>query len=103
MAQYNNTSHNSHQSNQDRTTALIPNSVLFNRKGNSSNTPSCPLSGKNAPAINYMNIETLVKFISEKGRKLPRRVTGVSAKNQKKLNKAIKIARVLALIPYSAS
>ena len=99
---YNNSSHSSYRSDQDRTTALIPNSVLFNRKNNTSNVPSCPLSGKDAPIISYTNIETILKFLSENGRIYGSRLTGVSAKNQRKLTVAIKRARALALIPYSA-
>jgi len=60
----------------------------------------CPLSVPNAPAIDYKNIELLKKFISEGGRMLPSRITFVCAKKQRKLKNAIKIARVLALLPF---
>ena len=59
---------------------------------------SCPLSGKNAPAIDYKNIKLLKKYISESGRILPSRVTSVSLNKQKDLAKSIKRARLLALI-----
>ena len=59
---------------------------------------SCPLSGKNAPDINYKNIKILKKYISESGRILPSRVTSVSQKKQKELSRAIKRARILALL-----
>ena len=59
---------------------------------------SCPLSGKNAPDINYKNIKILKKYISESGRILPSRVTSVSFKKQRELAKSIKRARLLALI-----
>ncbi len=49
----------------------------------------------------YKNPKMLVRFISERGRILPRRITGVSAKTQRMLKSAIKIARVLALLPFS--
>ena len=58
----------------------------------------CPLSGKDAPIINYKNIKLLKKYISESGRILPSRVTSVSLKKQKELARAIKRARLLALI-----
>ena len=58
----------------------------------------CPLSGKNAPAIDYKNIKVLRKYISESGRILPSRITSVSLKKQKELSKSIKRARLLALI-----
>ena len=59
---------------------------------------SCPLSGKNAPDIDYKNIKVLKKYISESGRILPSRVTSVSFKKQRELAKSIKRARLLALI-----
>ena len=59
---------------------------------------SCPLSGKEAPDIDYKNIKVLKKYISESGRILPSRVTSVSFKKQRELAKSIKRARLLALI-----
>ena len=59
---------------------------------------SCPLSGKNAPDIDYKNIKILKRYISESGRILPSRVTSVSFKKQRELAKSIKRARLLALI-----
>ena len=59
---------------------------------------ACPLSGKNAPKIDYKNIKLLKKYISESGRILPSRVTSVSFKKQRELSKSIKRARLLALI-----
>ena len=58
----------------------------------------CPLSGKNAPVVDYKNIKLLKRFISESGRILPSRVTSVSLKKQKEVSKHIKRARLLALI-----
>jgi len=59
---------------------------------------SCPLSGKNAPVIDYKDIKLLKKYISESGRILPSRVTSVSLKKQKELARSIKRARLLALL-----
>ena len=59
---------------------------------------SCPLSGKNAPKVDYKNIKILKKYISESGRILPSRVTSVSLNKQKKLSRSIKRARLLALL-----
>ena len=59
---------------------------------------SCPLSGKNAPEIDYKNIKLLKKYTSESGRILPSRVTSVSFKKQRELARSIKRARLLALI-----
>ena len=59
---------------------------------------SCPLSGKNAPIIDYKNIKLLKRYISESERILPSRVTSVSLNKQKELARSIKRARLLALL-----
>ena len=59
---------------------------------------ACPLSGKNAPKVDYKNIKILKKYISESGRILPSRVTSVSLNKQKQLSRSIKRARLLALL-----
>ena len=61
---------------------------------------SCPFSGPNAPKIDYKDTRLLQRFISERGKIVPSRITAVSAKKQRELSKAIKRARFLALIPY---
>mgnify|MGYP000964703997 CR=1 FL=1 len=82
---------------------LIPNSVLFNKKSNAKRGSNCPLAGKEAE-IDYKNLGLLLQFTSENGRILPSRITNVvSAKSQRKLKRAIKVARQLALLPYAAS
>ena len=58
----------------------------------------CPLSGKNAPDINYKNIKLLKKYVSENGKILPSRITSVSQKKQRELSRSIKRARMLGLI-----
>ncbi|MGO4889036.1 30S ribosomal protein S18 [Anaerobacillus sp. MEB173] len=50
--------------------------------------------------IDYKNVDLLKKFVSERGKILPRRVTGTSAKYQRQLTTAIKRARQIALLPY---
>ena len=50
--------------------------------------------------IDYKDVDLLKKFVSERGKILPRRVTGTSAKYQRKLTVAIKRARTMALLPY---
>ncbi|HAJ18511.1 MAG TPA: 30S ribosomal protein S18 [Rhodospirillaceae bacterium] len=61
---------------------------------------TCPFSGPNAPAIDYKDVKTLQRFISERGKIVPSRITGVSAKKQRALSTAIKRSRFLGLIPY---
>ena len=58
----------------------------------------CPLTGKNAPEIDYKNIKLLKRYVSENGKILPSRITSVSQKKQRELSQSIKSARILALI-----
>ena len=61
---------------------------------------SCPFSGPNAPKIDYKDVRLLSRFLSERGKIVPSRITAVSAKRQRELALAIKRARFLALLPY---
>lgn len=61
---------------------------------------SCPFSGPNAPAIDYKDTKLLSRFVSERGKIVPSRITAVSAKKQREMARAIKRARFLALLPY---
>ncbi len=64
---------------------------------------TCPFSGANAPKIDYKDAKLLSRFISERGKIVPSRITAVSAKKQRELAQAIKRARFLALLPYVVS
>jgi len=64
---------------------------------------SCPFSGQNAPAIDYKDVKLLQRYISERGKIVPSRITAVSAKKQRELARAIKRARFLALLPYAVT
>ena len=68
--------------------------VFFRRR------KSCPLTGPNAPVVDYKDVKLLQRFVSERGKILPSRITAVSAKKQRALSQAIKRARNLALLPY---
>ncbi|MDP6517741.1 MAG: 30S ribosomal protein S18 [Alphaproteobacteria bacterium] len=72
----------------------LPRRPFFRRR------KSCPFSGTNAPKIDYKDVKLLQRFISERGKIVPSRITAVSAKKQRQLAKAIKRARFLALVPY---
>ena len=61
---------------------------------------SCPFSSKNAPIIDYKNVKLLEKYISEKGKIIPSRISFVSGSKQRLLSKAIKKARTLALLSH---
>ena len=61
---------------------------------------SCPFAGPNAQIIDYKDTKLLSRFVSERGKIVPSRITAVSAKEQRELSLAIKRARYLALMPY---
>ena len=63
----------------------------------------CPFRANKDLVIDYKNIDMLARYVTERGKILPSRITGVSAKYQRKLKKAIKRARAGALLPYAAS
>ncbi|MGR3723495.1 30S ribosomal protein S18 [Abyssibius alkaniclasticus] len=62
---------------------------------------SCPFSSADAPKIDYKDVKLLQRYISERGKIVPARITAVSAKKQRELARAIKRARFLALLPYA--
>lgn len=61
---------------------------------------TCPFTGTNAPKIDFKDTRLLQRYISERGKIVPSRITAVSNKKQRELAKAIKRARFLALLPY---
>ena len=61
---------------------------------------TCPFSGANAPKIHYKDVKQLQRYVSERGKIVPSRITAVSQKKQRELAKAIKRARHLGLLPY---
>ena len=61
---------------------------------------TCPFSGANAPKIDFKDVKLLQRFVSERGKIVPSRITAVSAKKQRRLAIAIKRARFLGLLPY---
>jgi len=61
---------------------------------------TCPFSSDQSPKIDYKDVKLLQRFLSERGKIVPSRITAVSAKKQRLLAQAIKRARFLALLPY---
>lgn len=61
----------------------------------------CVFCSEKAKAIDYKDVATLKKYISERGKILPRRITGNCAEHQRELTVAIKRARHLAMLPYT--
>jgi len=72
------------------------------RGGRSRRCKVCYFTANGITHIDYKDVDLLRKFISERGKILPRRVTGTSAKYQRKLTRAIKRARQMALLPFVA-
>ena len=70
------------------------------RRGGRRRKKVCYFTSNNITHIDYKDVELLKKFISEREKILPRRVTGTSAKYQRPLTVAIKRARHMALLPY---
>ena len=60
----------------------------------------CAFCAEKSEVIDYKNVAKLRKYMTEKGKIIPRRTTGVCAKHQRELANAIKRARVMALLPY---
>ncbi len=61
---------------------------------------TCPFTGPNAPVIDWKDVKLLSRYVSERGKIVPSRITAVSMKKQRELSKAIKRARYMALLPY---
>ena len=64
---------------------------------------SCPFSGPHAPTIDYKDVKLLQRYVSERGKIVPSRITAVSAKKQRELAQAIKRARNIGLLPFIAN
>ncbi|MBK5254058.1 MAG: 30S ribosomal protein S18 [Peptostreptococcaceae bacterium] len=62
----------------------------------------CQFCADKNKTIDYKDVETLKKCITERGKILPKRVTGTCAKHQREVTKAIKVARIMALLPFDA-
>ena len=71
--------------------------VFFKKK------KSCPFSGEDGMKIDYKDVKLLSRYISEKGKIIPSRITSVSAKKQRELARAIIRARYIALLPFVAN
>jgi small subunit ribosomal protein S18 len=63
---------------------------------------SCPFKAQGKKEIDYKDLETLKQYVTERGKIIPRRITGISTCFQKKLKVAIKRARHMALLPFVA-
>jgi len=84
-----------------KTKKKINSNLMFFQKSAIKFKRECPLSGKNAPVINYKNIKLLQKYVTDTGKMLPSRITSMSYSKQKELSSEIKKARILALLPFT--
>ena len=64
---------------------------------------SCPFTGDNAPKIDYKDVRLLQRYVSERGKIVPSRITAVSALKQRELAKAIKRARFIGIMPFASN
>ena len=63
----------------------------------------CQFCADKTEAIDYKDVEKLKKYVTERGKILPKRITGTCAVHQREVTKAIKRARIVALLPYTAA
>ena len=62
----------------------------------------CQFCADKTETIDYKDVETLKKYVTERGKILPKRITGTCALHQREVTTAIKRARIVALLPYTA-
>ena len=74
------------------------NKLSLFQKSDSRFSKKCPLSGKDAPAIDYKNVKFLKRYISDTDKIMPSRITSVSQNKLRKLTSEIKKAKILGLI-----
>lgn len=72
------------------------------RRGGYRKKKVCQFCADKNKTIDYKDVETLKKYVTERGKILPKRVTGTCAVHQREVTKAIKRARIVALLPYQA-
>ena len=71
------------------------------RRGGMRRRKVCQFCADNTNEIDYKDVETLKKFVTERGKILPKRITGTCAMHQRAVTTAIKRARIVALLPYT--
>ena len=71
------------------------------RRGGMRRRKVCQFCADKTKEIDYKDVDTLKKFVTERGKILPKRITGTCAMHQREVTKAIKRARIVALLPYT--
>ena len=82
--------------------SLMENSSNFNRKRRKRRPKVCHFCVDKIDHVDYKEVEKLKKYVTERGKIVPRRVTGTCAKHQRQLTRAIKRARIIALLPFTS-
>ena len=72
------------------------------RRGGMRREKVCQFCADKTETIDYKDVEKLKKYVTERGKILPKRITGTCAIHQREVTKAIKRARIVALLPYTA-
>ena len=72
------------------------------RRGGMRRKKVCQFCADKTEVIDYKDVEKLKKYVTERGKILPKRITGTCAMHQREVTTAIKRARILALLPYTA-
>ena len=85
-----------------KTTARIKSKAKKKKKKGLGRTKVCRLTVDRVVFIDYKDVGLLKHFVTERGKIIPRRITGATAKHQRMLTRAIKLARQIALLPYAA-
>ena len=80
----------------------MENSPNFNRKRRKRRPKVCHFCVDKIDHVDYKEVEKLKKYVTERGKIVPRRVTGTCAKHQRQLTRAIKRARIIALLPFTS-
>lgn len=78
------------------------NVMMDKKRGGYRKKKVCQFCADKNKTIDYKDVETLKKYVTERGKILPKRVTGTCAVHQREVTKAIKRARIVALLPYQA-
>lgn len=79
-----------------------PKTKIKKKKRTTNRSKVCRLTVERVCYIDYKDVALLKHYITERGKIMPRRITGATAKHQRMLNRAIKLAREIALLPYTA-
>ena len=76
--------------------------MIDKRRGGMKRKKVCQFCADKTETIDYKDVEKLRKYVTDRGKILPKRITGTCAMHQRQVTKAIKRARIVALLPYTA-